>query len=394
MKRLLFFVIVSLWLALPLSAQQIDILFAGDAMQHQSQIDNAFRNNQYDYSSYFKYIQYEVSTADLAVVNLEVTLAGKPYKGYPQFSAPDEYAIALQDAGFDVFLTANNHVLDRGSKGLERTLSVLDTLSVAHTGVFRNDTERAQRYPLLIEKEGFRLAFLNYTYGTNGFRPRPPILVNYIDKEQIKSDIEKAKSLNVDVIIANMHWGEEYKLIPNKTQENLADFLVEAGVDLVIGSHPHVVQPSEMITDSVGNNTNLVVYSLGNLVSGMLAANTDGGQMIKVRLKKEDGQVRIESAGYMLVYRHKERVGNKVDFVVAPVSLAEKHPIQIPEAPLIDLDADSYRKMLIFSGNARKVLNKHNVNVPEYRVRSKAAATTSRFSFSPSYFRYEIGLPK
>lgn len=359
-----------LFLSFSLSAQQIDILFAGDAMQHQSQVDNAFRNNRYDYSSYFKYIQYEVSAVDLAVVNLEVTLGGKPYKGYPQFSAPDEYAVALRDAGFDVFLTANNHIVDRGSKGIERTLSVLDTLNISHTGAFRNAEERAQKYPLIVEKEGFRLAFLNYTYGTNGIFPRQPYLVNYIDKEQIQRDIDKAKAMKADVIIANMHWGDEYKLIQNKTQESLADFLVKAGVDLVIGSHPHVIQPSKMITDSSGNNSNLVVYSLGNLVSGMLATNTDGGQMIKVRLKKENNSVQIESAGYMLVYRHKEKKENKIDYVVVPVSLAEKHPIQIPEAPLIDLDKESYRKMLVFSDNARKVLNKHNVNVPEYRVRN------------------------
>jgi poly-gamma-glutamate synthesis protein (capsule biosynthesis protein) len=347
-------------------AQTITLLFAGDAMQHQSQIDNAFRNGRYDYSSYFQQVKNEISSADLAVVNLEVTLAGKPYKGYPQFSAPDEYAQALKEAGFDVFLNANNHIVDRGNKGILRTLSVLDSMQIMHTGVFRNKDERELHYPLIIRIGGIRLALLNYTYGTNGLSAVSPVLVNYIDKDQIKEDIRKAKDQNVDMIIANMHWGQEYKLVQNKAQEDLADFMTKEGVDLVIGSHPHVVQPTKVVSDDSGNINQLIVYSLGNFISGMVAPNTDGGQLVKVVLQKENGEVRIKSAEYTLVYSHKAKKGNTVNYTVVPIRLAEK-PDAVSEKTLTQSETISYRKMKTFAKNARAVLNK-NGNIREYEL--------------------------
>ncbi|GHT09283.1 capsular polysaccharide biosynthesis protein [Bacteroidia bacterium] len=346
-------------------AQEVTLLFAGDAMQHQSQIDNAFRNNTYDYTTYFQYIKNEVSSADLAIVNLEVTLAGKPYKGYPQFSAPDEYASALKEAGFDVFLNANNHIVDRGNQGIIRTLSVLDSLDVDHTGVFRNKEEREQIYPLMLERENMHFAFLNYTYGTNGLNVLPPVLVNYIDKEQILEDIQKAKNLNADLIIANMHWGVEYKLMPNKIQKDLADFLIKEGVDLVVGAHPHVVQPSEVLTDSTGNISHVIVYSLGNMISGMTAPNTNGGQMVKVIVEKQDGKIQIKSAEYTLIYSHKAKEKGKLNYTIVPVGPAEKNDSE--EKAEIELDTNTYLKMKQFAKNARAVLDKNNKGVPEYK---------------------------
>lgn len=339
-------------LTFSLKAQSVTLLFAGDAMQHQTQLDHAFRNGKYDYSSYFQQVTNEISRADLAIVNLETTLGGKPYKGYPMFCSPDEYAVALRDAGFDLFLNANNHILDRFSKGLHRTLDVLDSLGVKHTGVFRNREEREKVYPLMIEKNGIRLAFLNYTYGTNGIEPAFPDVVNYIQRFQIQQDIQRAKDLKADVIIANMHWGIEYKLLHNREQEKTAQFLMEEGVDIVMGSHPHVVQPAQLITDSLGNPTNLVVYSLGNFVSGMTAVNTDGGQMIKVVLNKQNDTTRIASCRYRLVYTEKKRNGNKTDYAVVPVLGA-------------NLDAVNQTRMQRFADNARAVLDKYNRGVAE-----------------------------
>jgi poly-gamma-glutamate synthesis protein (capsule biosynthesis protein) len=347
-------------------SQEITLLFAGDAMQHQSQIDHAFRKGRYDYSSYFQYLKEEITSADLAIVNLEVTLAGKPYKGYPQFSAPDEYAWALKEAGFDIFLNANNHIVDRGNAGILRTLSALDSMGIAHTGVFGNAREKAQNYPLIVEKEDIRFAFLNYTYGTNGFYASPPVIANYIQKDSIRNDIQKAKDKGADVIIANMHWGLEYKLIQNKTQENLADFLMQEGVDLIIGAHPHVVQPSIVISDSIGNIKHVIVYSLGNLVSGMIAPNTEGGQLIKVTLRKDEDKTAIKSAEYALIYRHKAKEGQKINFTVVPVALAEKKD-SLPNETIIPLNATDYQKMETFAKNARAVLNTHNEQVSEYK---------------------------
>jgi poly-gamma-glutamate synthesis protein (capsule biosynthesis protein) len=369
-----------------LSAQKLTLLFAGDAMQHQSQINHAYRNGKYDYSSYFKHITPEISQADIAVVNLEVTLGGKPYKGYPMFSAPDEYAFALKDAGFDVFLTANNHILDRSSKGLHRTLDLLDSMNVAHTGVFRNAGEREEEYPLIIDKNGIRLAFLNYTYGTNGIKPVLPDYVNYIDEPQIQQDIQKAKKQNADIIIANMHWGQEYKLVQNKNQEAIAQFLMEEGVDIVMGSHPHVVQPSQAITDSTGNISHLVIYSLGNLVSAMTLENSTGGQLIKIVLDKKAGKTVLFSCEYALHYTEKKKNGRKVDFSIVPVLSAECTEGPLSDAPTIELDPVNHKNMTRFAKNARTVFNKYNEEVPEYEIATVASPNGILTKFLPSKF--------
>lgn len=352
-----------------IQAQEVELLFAGDAMQHKSQLDNAYRGEYYDYSSCFHHIRHDIERADLAIVNLEVTLGGKPYKGYPMFSAPDEFAAELKNIGFDLFLTANNHAVDRFSRGINRTIDVLDSIGARHTGTFKNEEERNRSYPLMIDCNGLRLAFLNYTYGTNGLTPTPPSIVNYIDEEQISKDILKAKSEKADVIIANMHWGQEYKLLPDNFQRNSARFLLEQGVHIVMGSHPHVVQPSEIITDEEGEPSRLVVYSLGNFISGMVAENTDGGQLISLKLRKEGDRIRITSCGYILHYTLRMKSGSRTDFMVVPVSLAEGVPGPLSRAATIHPDPLSQSRMNRFAENARKLFRTNNRGVPEFRSR-------------------------
>jgi poly-gamma-glutamate synthesis protein (capsule biosynthesis protein) len=324
-------------------------------MQHKPQSDNAYRKGVYDYSSYFKYLKDYISEADVAVVNLEVTLGGKPYTGYPLFSAPDEYAVALKDAGFNVFLTSNNHALDRGKRGLERTLDVLDTLGIRHVGTYRNMEEKVRNHPMMLTKNNIRMAFLNYTYDTNGINASPPNVVNYIDTIQIKKDIRDAKGfLGADLVIVGIHWGEEYKLIQNKEQERLAELMVREGADLVIGSHPHVVQPTHVLRNDKGEITNLIVYSLGNFVSNMTQVNTDGGQMIKVVVAKENLKTTIKSCSYQLIYVDRQKNGDKIDFTLLLVSRFENMKDSISSA--------SYNKMMIFAKNARELFGKQNID--------------------------------
>ena len=353
-KLLLTFFILNFQLS-TLNAQELTLLFAGDAMQHQSQIDNAYRKGIYDYSSCFKYLKDYISEADVAVVNLEVALGGKPYAGYPLFSAPNEFAIALKDAGFDVFLTANNHCLDKGKKGLERTLNVLDSLKVSHVGTYRNMEEKKRNYPLLLTQNNIRMAFLNYTYGTNGLYVSPPNVVNYIDTTLIKKDIRDARRfLNADLVIVTIHWGDEYKLIQNKAQERIAKLMVREGADLVIGSHPHVVQPSQVLKNDDGEITNLIVYSLGNFISAMTRENADGGQMIKVVVAKENSKTVIKSCSYQLIYVDRQRNEGKIDFTLLPVSRFENMKDSISSI--------SYDKMMFFAKNTRELFNKYNID--------------------------------
>ena len=156
---------------LSLSAQDsLTILFAGDAMMHQKQLDNTRRGDFFDLGSYFANIEREVKAVDIAVVNFEVPLGGEPYSGYPAFSAPEDFALALQKAGFDFFLLANNHCLDRQTRGFVRTIQALDSLGIRHTGTFLDCDHSHRTYPMLLRKKDFRIIMLNYTYGTNGLK--------------------------------------------------------------------------------------------------------------------------------------------------------------------------------------------------------------------------------
>lgn len=264
------------------------LLFAGDMMGHVTQISAAKREAKgkgYDYKPVFKYFKTYFSDADLAVINLEHTLAGEPYSGYPRFSSPDESIFAIKDAGFDIIATANNHSLDGGKQGLERTLSVLDSIELQRLGTYRDTAEREENYPLFLEKNGIKLAFLNYTYGTNMLVEEAPNVVNRIDTAQITIDIRKAKQVIPDFIIAIMHWGAEYENTENEEQRELAAFLALKGVNLIIGSHPHVVQPFNKIPVP-GKDSVPVIYSLGNFISNQRDRYTNGGIIFEVSLQK------------------------------------------------------------------------------------------------------------
>ena len=167
---------------------RLKLVFAGDIMGHDEQITGAWNAilNNYEYEPTFRYVKPYIEQADIAVANLEVTLAGPPYKGYPQFSSPDALAIAARDAGFDVFIQANNHALDRGRKGFNRTMRILDSLNIFHTGTFADSLRRVINYPLILEKNGIRIALLNYTYGTNGIVIPRPSIINRIDTSKIR----------------------------------------------------------------------------------------------------------------------------------------------------------------------------------------------------------------
>lgn len=332
---------------------KITLLFAGDLMQHITQIKAAQTKDGYDYSTYFGYIKEEIQKADLAIANLEVTLGGKPYTGYPTFSAPDEYLVAIKEAGFDVLLTANNHILDKGKKGLERTTLMLDSFQIQHAGSYRDSLERAQRYPLLIEKNGFRFSILNYTYDTNGIEITPPNIVNYIDKEVMAQDIRAAQMQQPDAIIACMHWGDEYVSLPNKGQKELADWLFSQGVTHIIGGHPHVVQPLELRTDSVTGSQHVLAYSLGNFISNMSRRKTDGGILFKMELTK-DSTVHVSDCGYSLVWTARKE-GARKNHTLIPVNF-----------PTDSLSKKEYDTMEIFVKDTRTLFEKHNKEIKEY----------------------------
>ena len=225
-------------------------------------------------------IVLEVLEALAVVVGPVGLLGGKPYTGYPCFSAPDSYAQRLKDVGFDLFLTANNHCLDRRDKGLVRTCQTLDSLHIPHIGTYRDQQERDRLVPYIVNVKGIKIAFLDYTYGTNGIPVQGNVIVNLLDQQQIERDIVLARERGADAICVNLHWGIEYQLKPVAAQRTLADWLVAQGVDLIIGGHPHVVEPMEMRYSQEYDKNVLLVYSMGNFISNQSDIDTRGGAMV------------------------------------------------------------------------------------------------------------------
>lgn len=354
MKRLLSLGLLSIFLSLLQAQERLSLLFVGDLMQHQAQIDAARTSKGYDYTDCFKHVKEKISRADIAIANLEVTLGGKPYRGYPAFSAPDEFLFAVREAGFDVLLTANNHCLDRGTRGVNRTIQMLDSLQVLHTGTFADAEERAKSYPLVVEKNGFRLVLLNYTYDTNGLRPQEPVHVNYIHREEIKADILKARRMRPDVIIACMHWGVEYESLPARAEQELAEWLLSQGVDHVIGSHPHVIQPIEVRLDEKTPGRHLVAYSLGNFISNMSQRKTDGGLILEMELQRVAGITRLSDCRYSLVWTSRPVLSQK-----------KNHEVYLPDCFSDSISNQEFRLMNRFVEDSRVLMEKHNIGIKE-----------------------------
>lgn len=294
----------------PKEATTINMTVVGDIMCHNTQYQDAYNKSTdtYDFSHVFTNIASDLRNADITIGNLETTFAGKEkgYSGYPTFNTPEALATNLKELGFDVLSTANNHSLDSGYKGLVSTIETLDQVGISHTGTY--SSKEAQDEILIKDVNGIKIAFLSYTYGTNGI-PVPKdknYCINLIDKEAIKKDIEKAKSLGVDLISVNMHWGNEYRLKPTAEQENLADFLFQNGVDLILGSHPHVLEPMEKREITLEDGTkkdDFLIYSLGNFVSGQNKEYTNHSIILKLTITKHtNNTISIDSINYIPIY--------------------------------------------------------------------------------------------
>ena len=330
--------------------QEVDMLFAGDIMQHVGQLNMArLPNGRYSYSYYYRHIKDFIKKADISVANLETPIGKKDFSGYPMFCAPDSFLYAIKDAGFNVLLFANNHCCDKGKSGAMHTLNMLDSLGFAHCGVYRNAQERAERYPLVVEKEGMRIAILNYTYGTNGMPVPKPMVVNLIDKKVIAEDIAEAKRKNVDAIIACMHWGDEYVSLPPKRVKELSDWLLEQGVDHIIGNHPHVLQPIEVRESTTSPDKHVVVYSIGNLVSNMATRRTDGGIMVTMKLQKTFSYTRHTDLGYMFAWITPRENNGKRDYTIYPAATT-----------VIKGNARAEEKRKLFLNDSRKLFKTHN----------------------------------
>ncbi|MBP1154991.1 MULTISPECIES: CapA family protein [unclassified Paenibacillus] len=336
---------------------EIRIAAVGDLMVKRYIISDAKASNggRYSFDRLFSKVAPYLKQADVTIGNLETTFAGKirpvglrnKKTGCPLFSCPDELAPALHKAGFDVVTTANNHCMDTGTAGLSRTLRILDQHGIRHTGTFRSSTE--SRKFLIMNVKGIKIGILSYTKGTNGI-PVPsnkPWMVNRMGSRKIIRDIRHLKT-KVDLVIIYLHFGREYQTIPNKEQKRLVSLLFKHGAHIILGSHPHVLQPM-----AVRGNRKFVIYSLGNFVSTRLKNNplTQSSIILNIDVKKaSDGKTIIKGVHYLPVWVRRSIDGNRKITEVIPNRSKEDLSLPPKESRLMKRMLNHTRKIIKRSG--------------------------------------------
>ena len=289
----------------------------GDIMCHNTQYWDAYQKetDTYDFSYVFENVKNYIAAGDISIANIETSFAGKDrgYSNYPVFNSPDELARDVKATGLDIITTAGNHCLDMGYSGLSRTIDILKNNGIEQLGTYKSQEERDTVF--IKDVKGVKIAFIDYTYGTNGI-PVPSgkeYCVNLIDKDLIKKDIEAAKEQNVDMIVACMHWGDEYKTKANKEQEDLADFLFKNGVNVIIGNHPHVLEQMEKRTITLEDGTTqdgFVIFACGNFICDQNAENTRNSIILNLDITRHsNGKVTVDKANYISIYMYKGAPG-------------------------------------------------------------------------------------
>ena len=299
--------------ATPFSPRTVTIRAVGDVMMHEAQLDAAARPGEgYDFSAQYADIAPSLMAADYTIANLETTVglySDQPYSGFPMFNAPPELLTALGEAGVDFVTMANNHILDRFYDGMLLTMDNVEAAGLAYGGVNRSKEEQLE--PNIVEVGGVKLGMLCYTDYTNGLEKRSDPQaresgVNYIEDADFAAEVQKLREAGADAVIAYMHWGREYRREANDEQRAVTDRLLAAGVDVILGSHPHVVQPAGMREVTLADGTKheaLVAYSLGNFNSAMTDEYTDSGIILEFTLvEQEEGGFAVENIGFVPTY--------------------------------------------------------------------------------------------
>ena len=261
----------------------------GDILVHSTIYNDAKTENGYNFDPMFEKVKPFLEKSDITIANSESIIGGSEIgvSTYPSFNSPFEVGDTLKNVGVDVVAMANNHTLDRGIKAIENAIDYWDEIGIEHTGSYLSDKESAEI--TTITKNDITFSFLSYTYGTNGI-PTPDgkeYLVNRIDEEKIKADLSKAKEQS-DVVVLNLHFGDEYQRMPNELQKELAHFSAENGADIILGHHPHVLQPAEWIETADGRRS-FVIYSLGNFISGQTDLHKRIGGILHLNVEKTAG---------------------------------------------------------------------------------------------------------
>ena len=316
----------------PDSLHTIRIAAVGDMMCHSPQFKySQVSTDSFDFIPAFRYVKKYLTDADFTLGNLETVTAGmdKKYSGYPMFNSPDEFITAVKSAGFNLVTTSNNHSLDRGETGINRTISQLIKNNLNYTGTFISQHDRDSIR--IFNIKGIKTAFLSYSYGTNG-NPIPggkKYLINIIDYDLIQKDIIHARQLGAELVIVYYHFGEEYKREPSDFQKTTVNKTIEMGADIILGGHPHVLEPAVYFkTHNANLDTGFAVYSLGNFLSNQRKRFTDGGAILYLNITKNinTDSLWISSVEFLPTWIYRGQTDHGREYLILPDKNEQDYP--------------------------------------------------------------------
>lgn len=311
------------------SLSTLNISVVGDLMCHSVQFNYArVEADSFDFSGVFREVKKYLSTSDFTLGNLETVLAGKSknYSGYPFFNTPNAFLDAIKDAGFDLLVTANNHALDQGEKGVLRTIKKINEIGINYTGTFTSQKDRDSIR--IFDLKNTRFAVLAYTFSTNDV-PIPKgknYLINMIDFDLIKKDIKNARKKGAEIVLVHFHYGDEYKRLPVPYQKKVVNKTIEFGADIIIGGHPHVIQPVDYFkTDSAKLDTGFVAYSMGNFISNQRWRYSDAGLILSIQFVKNRNtdSIYIKNVSYIPTWVFKGMTSKGKEYIILPKGIDE-----------------------------------------------------------------------
>ena len=337
------------------------LCFVGDLMCHSTQFNYAKVDaDSFDFTGVFREVKSYLSEADLTIGNLETVIAGKEngYSGYPYFNAPDDFVYALKDAGLDLLITANNHALDQGWDGVKRTIDVINENKIHRTGTFTSQED--QDSIRIFQINSIKIAILAYSENTNGVSiPKGKnFIINLIDEERIKQDILLARNKNVDLVLVHLHYGPEYNREPSDYQKEIVRKIIEAGADIIIGGHPHVIQPFECFqTNNTKLDSGFVAYSLGNFISNQRWRYSDAGVILNIQISKNlfTDSVYINDINYIPTWVFKGNTENGKEYIILPAQFSNDTTYSF-------LSISDRKLMLQAFNDTKEIVTKYNNN--------------------------------
>ncbi len=315
--------------------QIITLAATGDIMFHTTQLRAAYdkASDTYDFNDVFNSVRKYIEPVDIAIANFETVTGGSEYRyrGFPTFNSPKETLEAIKNTGFDILSTANNHSIDMGKQGIIRTIDNINEYGMINIGTYKEPIQDI----LIKDVKGVKIAFLSYTYGCNGLEGRLTgeelsYMVNIIDEKKIENDIKLAEEKGSDIVTVIIHWGNEYQRSPSSYQVNLAKKMIEWGADIILGSHPHVIQNSEVI--NYQNKDKFIIYSMGNFISNqrretldtMNKEFTEDGVIVSIKIEKDfiNNETIIQNVEYIPTWVYRYKTNEKYKYEILPVDFA------------------------------------------------------------------------